>query len=238
VVQSTIWPIWDDAVVVLPSGLMRSTRLGHVINGSAALQSVVSGNPMFLDNLTAVLNATRATWESVSVVNPTLVDAAAASRQFSLTLTGSTVVVLRASIRAFVPGMTVRLGLGMCIVGAVSSDGLWAVIVTPSAAASCVASTQGSSDCGYITLILNTSSATKTSMAGVALHCPPFCAGVVSVPRVVPMYDSSGGHVLGSFPPVGSGLPPQQLLGQSSVETSLGIYYAAACSASGAFVRC
>jgi hypothetical protein len=235
-VQLTVWPIWDDAIVVLASGLMRSTRLSRVINASATLLLFAPDSPSFLDNLTAVLNATRATWDGVSVQNPASFDSLAAARPFSVTLTGSNVIVLRASAAAFNTGMTVHLGVGVCVVGAVSNDGLWAVIVTPSAAAACEATNQLANDCGYITLVINTTSAAAThkSMHGVALSCPPFCGGALRLPTAVPMVDSSGDLVLGSFPPVGSGSPPLQRLGLSSVETSLGFYYATACSASGA----
>jgi hypothetical protein len=235
-VRSTLWPVWEDAIVVVPTGLMRSIRFSRALNGSAALlaESPGSSTPSAaLSDLTAVLAATRKTWQNVSLADASLISAA---RPFSLTLNGAAVIVLRAATRAFAPGMAAAMGLTGCTLGPVSNDGKWTVLITPTTSAACAnatAAVDAAADCGYRSLVLNT-----TPVGGAALTCPPFCAGAVSAPSAVPMFpgsDGSSGFVLGSYPPPGSGLPPVPLPGQGSADTSLGFYYAKACSAAGEF---
>lgn len=155
-------------------------------------------------NLTAVL----ATVEAVLSSLPLLQQAPPAASTFSLTLAGSTTLVLRAVQTAFRAGTSATLGAAACEVGAVSDDGMWMALVTPQANATCPhdsASTSMGADCGYVSLTVNTTAAGSTHYVtdaasaasssadsadteefeplGVALSCPPFCPGAVSASR-------------------------------------------------------
>jgi hypothetical protein len=231
-VQQALWPIWDDAIIVLPNGLMRSARRGSVRNGTAALLFYALNTSIqgAFGNSSAVLQATRALWDGAVPIHP-----AAATGAFSVTLTGASLLVLRSSRRTFSFDMRVSLGLGACSVLAVSDDRSWALLQTPPTSAACdnpqhIFSTSSPSpvlggDCGYVSFVINTT---------IALACPPFCAGIVHAPTSVPVADVSNiRFVLGSLPTAESGLLPQMLSDQSSVDSSTGFYYAQACSAAG-----
>ena len=205
VVSATLWPLWVDAILVTDFGIMRSSRLGVSFNATQALL-LLSGCGDVAEatrNLSAVLDAASAMWESI----PLPVSAVAEST-FSMTLTGSTTVVLRASQAAFRAGTTATLGAGICMVGDVSENGMWLALVTPPTNATCLSSASTTSDCGYVPLRVNTTtgpiaSSVSSSVAsgplgpadvhigddgvayvadplGAALSCPPFCPGAVS----------------------------------------------------------
>jgi hypothetical protein len=245
-VRASLWPTWDDAFIVLPTGLLRSTRFGRVLNGTSALLSRAGWNSSTAAaaaNLQLALEATRATWESADVTAEGGPTAAAASPAFSVTLTGATVIVLRGGSdgRSFVRDVRVRIGLSESALSVVSDDGAWAALTTPTTSAACATHSNltllpgmsiGATDCGYVSFVLN---ATAAATGGVALACPPICAGSVRPPDVVLLPDGRGGYVFGSLPPVGSGRPPQALTDSEQIST--GIYYATACSASGASGR-
>jgi hypothetical protein len=239
-VQSALWPTWDDAIIVLASGLMRSARLGSVRNGTSALlvHAVSTSVESALGNAWAVLRATRATWEGTELL-------AASVQTFSVTVTGASLTVLRSSQQTLSLDMHVSLGFGECNVLAVSDDSSWALLQTPPTLAACynpqasraASSRVPSDDCGYVSFVINTTaSATMVEggFRGAALACPPFCGGAVHAPTSVPIVDArSGTLVLGRLPAAGSGLLPQVLSDQSSVDSSAGFYIATACSAAG-----
>ena len=211
---------------------MRSARLGLVRNGTSDLLSMAPDISSALTNLSIVLSATMSVWEKTSVSD-------VSSPAMSLTLTGASIIVLRARRRTFMPGFTATLGYGACLMGPSSDDGAWLALVTPDTQATCGINQSSSaalaSDCGYVRFVLNSSSSNSLDR-GVALSCPPFCAGSMRVPSFVLLPDGLGSFVPGSLPAAGSGVPPQALEHGLS-DSSTGFYYAAACSAAGAYAE-
>lgn len=148
-----LWPLWEDAIIVTDFGLMRSPRLGRSFNATAPLLQAGGDGDVAaaVRNLTAVVAAAQSVWSDTAF--PSKDDASSA---FSMTLTGSTVIVLRSLQPAFRRGSTATLGMGTCTVGAVSDDGMWLALVTPQSNTTC-ASARAGTDCGYVTLTVNTS---------------------------------------------------------------------------------
>ena len=83
--------------------------------------------PVAIGHPATFLAAAMALWNSSAITTA----AGGVAQSFSLTLTGSTAIVLRASHRAFTPLTTAALSHVSCNVSAVSSDGAWAVVLTP-----------------------------------------------------------------------------------------------------------
>ena len=254
-VLPTRWPLWDDAIVVSASAAMRSVRLGVSLNATAALLAAagagraVNDSALATANLTpslaeallspvVVVAAARALWGSEALNYSGLLsdvaDATGSSRAFTLTLSGASRVVLFAGIAglgAFMPlaASNATLGGAACNVSAVSDDGAWAVLDTPSPARLCG---PDAGDCGYVALALTTTSG--SGALGVSLTCPPFCPGAVGG-GVVPLASGGDSFVLGTEPPAALGSLPSPLPPTDLEASSEGIYYAAACSRTGLY---
>ena len=259
----TLWPLWDDAVVVSDDGTLLSSALGSV-NGTAALLAALpaaaaacSAGGCTLSAAIAdpsvVLAAVVAAFGGTALPNAsvaTSADAASAST-FSLTLSGSSRLVLRSTLPAFAPGVVVAVGGANASNVTVSADGRWLFAQTPSVAAICSSAGAASqSDCGLAALTLSNpaggrgappaarraadgdSSAPVT--LGATLSCPPFCPGAGVVP--VPAASASSAAATGFVPAVVSspGSAPSPLPSTAYATTSVGLYYARACSATGA----
>ena len=236
----TLWPVWDDAILVIGSGFMRSARLGVVVNATAALlsaygtaseaQSAALGSLVAAAASTpaAALQAAQVVWAAVPLPNSSSPSAAA----FTLTLSGSSTVVLRSagSTRAFAPGGVTNASVGSapCNVSAVSADGRWALLQTPTAVQLCGTE---ATDCGYATLSLsNAPTSAGQQLRGATLPCPPFCAGAVGG-GVIPVATGDGGFALGTAPAAGApGALPVMLPAVPAASTSQGVYYTVACS--------
>ena len=245
-VLPSLWPVWEDAILVYPTGIMMSSRLGRYVNATMQIMQLfdTSGsgsNASITSNLTAVVTAAQSLWSQDRLHG--------GDASFTLTLTGSTVLVLRASQRAFRPGTTVRLGSVSCYVGGVSDDGQWLAFLTPPASTLCVADGPDAADCGYVSLSVNTSapctggqSCESNSVKGAILQCPPFCPGSVRGGSAAPFPLSDGSYTLAAFPAIArSGVPPSPLASSSSGSvasfSSSGIYYALACASSGGLMQ-
>lgn len=255
VTEKSLWPLWDDAIIVTSFGFMRSPRLGLSINSTHDLLRISRSGDVLdaVHNLTAVLATAQLLWARVALPRPpSSISNNNVGLGFSVTLTGSTVVVLRASQEAFRVGTTATLGMGLCSRTEVSTDGRWIAFATPSANSTCAASTLASgstSDCGYVTLQVNTTDASEGSAdgtlpssrpLGIALPCPPFCPGALSLDidsnsgAAVPHPLPEGKFGFARNPPIaGSGTPPLVLTNYISSTTSAGIYYALACEQAG-----
>lgn len=244
----TRWPLWDDAILVSSSGIMRSARLGVTVNATSALfaaAEAVDQSATILTTLatalaspTVVIASARAVWSggpgtlnySVSLAK-SISDTERAA--FSLTLSGASRIVLFGGVVAqrlhLAPGSLFNATLGglACNVAAVSDDGVWAVLDTPTAVALCGSE---SGDCGYAPLTLTSESAGNA--LGSSLVCPPFCPGEVGG-GAVPIAISSDIFALGTDPPTPVGSLPSLLPAFDSVASSAGIYYAAACVQTG-----
>jgi len=152
-IQPTLWPLFDDAVLMGSAGRMRSSQLGLRSQG---ITDLISAAP-------AVLLTCRAD----SMGNESLPNTTA---PFTMTLAGASRVVMRAISRypAISSGNASATINGVaCNVSAVSDDGAWAVVETPSALQVCGSSSQ---DCGYVTLTL--ASESVQSARGAALLLP------------------------------------------------------------------
>jgi hypothetical protein len=160
-----------------------------------------------------------------------------------MTVAGASWVVLRAqekrALPAFSTGTTVRLGRGHCSVAAVSDDGSWVLIRTPSPSAVCGSNTTA---CGYATLVLENptvagvtaNESAELPSYNITMSCPPFCPGNYDASVAAPYAPYSPGVIsLGSIPPSENGGAPRLLYNPESA--SIGFYYTLACSATGLF---
>ena len=240
--QQTLWPLWDDAILVSASGAMRSAVLGVALNATAALlltaAEAASVNVMpqaaslasALASPTAVLAAARVVWgdnrSGPGALNYSLL-LGEATASFSLTLSGASRVVLYAGVSSMLAATNAFLGSAACNISAASDDDTWAVLDTPSAAVLCGSE---AGDCGYAALLLNT--APVGGALGATLECPPFCPGAVGG-GIVPVALAGGGFALGTDPPTSLGSLPSLLPATDSGASSVGIYYAAACAQTG-----
>lgn len=256
VVLPSQWPLWDDAIVISASGAMRSARLGVVINATMALYSAADRASNRTDVMraadvsptlvaaqaspTIILAAARDVWtgnEASFNYSRLLDEAALASGRdaFSLVLSGVSRVVLFAGLTGQNIPFTFNATIGgvICNVSAISEDGVWALLDTPSAAALCGASGVVG-DCGYAALTLTSTPSLSVDALGVSLTCPTFCPGTVygnAFPIAVTV--PSEGFSLGTAPQSLLGALPTLLPDIESDVSSEGIYYAAACSETG-----
>lgn len=230
-VLPTKWPLWEDAMSINAIGTMRSARIGIPVNATAALidaavaTSAVGGATLesALATPAAVMLAAQRLW-----ANSTLAPGGPSAPGFSLTLVGASRVVLRAvaGMPAFsLNSSNASVGSAHGTISAVSTDGAWAVLDTPSAAELCGSD---SAECGYAKLLL--SNRGTLALRGAALTCPPFCPGAVGG-GVVPLAQSDGFVSLGADPDSSLGALPT--IRASSVSTSEGLYYAVQCSQTG-----
>lgn len=236
VVAATLWPLWDDVFVATRFGALMSPRRGYAVNGTAQLLHFSGALRLedALKNSSAVLAAVMAVWSSAGIPNP-----AASPTAFSLTLGGSAILILRAlrSRPAFGPGTTATLGGAACTVGAISDDGQWILLTTPPANESCTgaASSSPSIDCGYLTLVVNTSASAEAATGafpsrGVALPCPPFCPGALG-DSLVPVALPDGSFGMATHSSLGVGMASSML--EVPVDASTGVYYAELCARTG-----
>lgn len=237
-VVRTAWPLWDDAILVTYAGSMRSARLGGTVNATAALLGVcnsdivVAGGSALscpasfsaaIESPVAILTAAMSLWAPISLSN-------ASTPVLSLTLSGASRIMLRASNRTFSPSQTSAILQGVpCNISAVSVDGTWLLLETPTSTQVCGSDTV---DCGYVTLTLANSPTPDTR--GAALSCPPFCPGVIHN-GIRPLANGSSAFTLGLDPPVLEGALPSYLDG-APLTTSMGLYYAASCAQTGLWV--
>jgi len=222
----TLRPLWDDAIVVSAAGLMRSARLRTVVNASAALSDATDS---VSESASSVIAAARALWGNVTLPNASASpEGATYPAPFTLTLVGASRVILRyaGGYASFATNLsTASLGGVPCRVSAVSEDGAWAVLDTPSSEQLCAGN---AIDCGYATLVLSNSP--SPAMLGATLACPPFCPGVVGG-STVPIAVSGGAFALGTYPMADGSLP--SLLPAVPASSALGVYYAVDCAAAG-----
>ena len=170
-VRSTLWPLWDDAIVVAPSlaaggaFVIRSTRLGVNINATALLLTAycrrsgagalnTSADDAKPCSVTAAAGNAAALFAAVmsASADSSLPNATVVAATFAATLVGPQRVVLRAATAhapAFARGVAVTLGGVPCSVEAVSSDGAWLMFTAPTPAALCNST---DADCGYAPL--------------------------------------------------------------------------------------
>ena len=231
-----LWPLWTDAVIVSTTGLTRSAVLGRTANATGAVLAAAcrpgpdsAGRPscsgsvaVALTDPRAVLAAVRATWASSPLPSSN-----ATLPPFTLTLVGQALVVLRAPQRAFGNGTAAAVGAAPAPALASSSDGEWILLSTPSQADICGSgsgSSSGSGECGYRTLALSNAPAPPVA-------CPPFCPGSLP-PAAFPLVVNSSGtlEAVPAEADPSSGAPLPVALPALS---SLGIYYARACAATG-----
>lgn len=248
-ITPSLWPVWEDAVLVASASAMRSARLGVSLNATAAFIAALSCNASFagsrggvsddcqalLTNATlptdpsAVLATVASVWGSLALPN------ASDSSGFSLTLTGASLVVLRAARVAFSLGLNVSLGGVPCVVLAVTADGLWALVQTPPPAQLCGSV---STECGYRTFRLSlrsgaSANTTSNTYAGASLACPPICPGSIDPPSRVPAFLAvAADATLVSISGTAAGALSVSAVASSAAAavSSGGLYYTLACS--------
>ena len=167
---------------------MRSALDGGTINVSSALLA----EGCFDDINCTIAAVALSPYVALSVAQDTWGDgyyasaaasgaAAAASNAppFTMTVTGSTVVVLFGNHPAFGAGVNVTVGGAPCSDIAVSPDGQWVSFLSPSADTLCPGQAAGQVDCGYQPLVISNSHGGGQFVYGGTLACPPYCPGVV-----------------------------------------------------------
>ena len=174
-VMGSLWPTFDDAIVVFGNGVSRS--IGGFGSGAAnstsdlllaldeqrlhappdapphrragsmgrALTADDLGNA--IADLSVVLAAMQRSWGGVPI------PPSASAAPFGVTLSGATPLVLRSLQRSFVDGTSVWVGGVMCNATVVSADGMWLATLTPSFSRLCGTLDPASdSSCAYATL--------------------------------------------------------------------------------------
>jgi hypothetical protein len=185
--QATLWPLLADVVISLRSGLLRSSRLGSVNASRELIRACEAlGSGSTCSSEAASVDPWQLMTAAVAVWGRTPLPQSAPSQPFSLTLSGPTLLVLRARRWAFDGLTAASMGGVSCSVLATSTDGLWAVVRSPNA--SDVPDGAG----GYLPLVLQnpaTYAGNETGSSidggspnatarGCALSCPPFCPGL------------------------------------------------------------
>ena len=228
----TVWPVFDHAIVVSREGLLRSVADGSIFNASEYFSRASCAEIANCSAASAMTIAQQIF--SAQFEHGSRVETSALVQPFSVTLLGSTILVLHTNRASFDDSTTVALGNASCSEVAHSPDGRWLSFRTPAATVICPALTS-SRDCGYTTLVItNRANESASSYAG-TLSCPPFCPGITGT-MLVPLAMLSENDLSVRFavasPAQAGGLAT---LTTVSSETSLGIYYALACSKSGLY---
>lgn len=248
----TRWPRWIDAIAVMPgSALMRSALLKSTVNASghllASCRYILAAGCSLVETMQSpvlMLAAAQAVWGVAAL--PLVVGSS--PLPFSLSLAGITWVILRGAVQgSFSNATQITLGNVNCSMLAISTDGAWILVATPSPKAICGFDTVG---CGYVALAVSnvdsgneatwavaeaagvTSSAAggigNVSYRGARLVCPPHCPFASGDALPFPLDDTLA-PALGSalMPTMGSGLPRPVV---APTATSEGIYLFASCT--------
>lgn len=221
-VLPTLWPLFNDAIVVGSNGMMRSSLIGLTFNASRVMTPDASGS---LSSL--LLDAARGHFEDKI---PQLVTPAFS---FAVSLPAGSMIILRSTNYShFARGsLSAFFSSIRCNVSTVSDDGVWLMLETPSAMALCGSISR---DCGYTPFQVYTD-ARQPLQLGTMLSCPPFCPGVIERSGgPVPIPISGGAFALGVEPVPGSNELPT-LFDPSSASTSEGFYFSVACFPPGLF---
>lgn len=258
VVQRTLWPIWEDALLLLTDGSVLSTRQGWNVNASDALVAAASvhgaggASVAKLDDALALPAAVfTAASAVVSMWSPLPNNSAGGTSVFALTLTGPTRIILRAlQPGTFANGTTVMLGDAACTAVEVSQTGDFLLLTTPAVADVCPQESAAGFECGYVTLTVDTTAVTAVQaekLNGAALSCPPFCPGAVGDRAFIAL---SGGYGPSVNPLTSEGfvltlIPPRSAQGTAALSSafvpttaaSVGIYYALQCYQSGRYTN-
>lgn len=263
-VSATLWPTFDDVIIVSESGVSRSIGgygPGNV-NSTAALLAAAAES-----SLGARARALGSSGASVSVVSPMFSSAAVLAamtqvwggveipaddiRPFSLTLFGSTPFVLRSRQRAFTSGTSVRVGAVLCNGTDASADGVWLVTTAPDPSLLCgtAAATVG---CAYASLVIQNPPFINLAtgrVLGASLSCPPFCSGAVGG-GVFPLAVAIGNATTSAFVPANLDASSRAAVAIdlaatggagvttariSAIASSSGMFFSASCSDSGLF---
>lgn len=254
VVQPSLWPTFDDVVVVSSNGLARSTS-GYgpgKTNMTAALLEALATSPAGSGRRLTDSSGGLAAAVSIPSVNLAAVQAVwggseipdgGAANPFALTLFGAAPLVLRSRQQSFVVETVVSLGGWECSGTVVSADGKWLSTIAPTQVQVC----GDGSDCSYATLVVanppavalvNSASGEVTNVRGAVLACPPFCSGAVAG-GIFPLALSATND---TFVPAtvdaarGRVAPVDLTTMRAStmvLSSSTGVFYATACSATG-----
>jgi len=225
-IAPTLWPLWEDAILVSAAGLMRSARLGVVVNASSellqqqlagALAGRREGEEASHSALPAMRSSQPRSRSGPACLCPTHPHASTSSCRsplpFTLTLSGASRVVLR--------------GPPVCAPFSPRPSRMRASGGWPATSAQC--RTMGAGLCWTRPRRCSSAAPPRRTAAtshwlwrwlqgrpqlpagprslGASLVCPPFCAGAVGGPGgAVPLASSAagGGFVLGLEPPAAS----------------------------------
>jgi hypothetical protein len=229
-VQRTLWPLFQDLLVVLEDGRLKSAWAPPV-NGTAVMLAAGFNGSAASDLEKQVLHLVEAIDYSATLQTGTALD---------VLLSGGSTLVLVAdrtfwADRAAAPGYAgftnesaVWIGDVPCSVEWVSDDGSLLAFAAPSLDAVCPdAATSSTGDCGYAALRIQNGDLSEVDALGAGISCPPFCPGLF--PGSVPFESDSS---LVPAAPQANELPLP--VAQSALQfASAGLYYTASCVASG-----
>ena len=263
-VAATLWPTFDDVIIVSESGISRSIggfgpgnvnstaallaaaaespqrARARALDGSGASGSAV--NPMF--SSAAVLAAMTRVWGGVEIPPDDV-------RPFSLTLFGSTPFVLRSRQRAFTSDTRVRVGAVLCNGTVASADGVWLVTTAPDPALLC-GTASATAGCAYASLVIQNPPFVDLAtgrVLGASLSCPPFCSNAIGG-GLFPLAVASGNATTAAFVPANldassraavaidfaaTGSTGVTAARISAIASSSGMFFSASCSDSGLF---
>lgn len=167
-VVGSLWPTFNDAIIVLANGMSRSVAgfsPGAINSTCDLLRSLeerqqsrprrievgsgiaaVVGFEAAISDVRVVLAAVQWSWGRIAI------PPSSSGSPFNIALSGATPLVLRSRQRSFVDGTLVYVGGVLCNATAVSDDGLWLAVLTPSYDRLCGA-VDGSS-CSYAALTI------------------------------------------------------------------------------------
>ena len=235
----TLWPIFEDALLVGATGLIRSTRFKTTVDASGTLLTLTANSSrekciLALAEACAGADAVLGSVMSIWSGRP-LPENSASDSVFAMVVSRSSIIVLRARVPAFSSATFAMLGDIPCVASTVSSDGRWMLIVTPTPERLCGSN---SSDCGYVPLkLVNIGGGDYASSTyNVSLVCPPYCPNFIGIDGSILFTPTLPGVVAtGRPPPLSSGGVPERLPSTNTLASSLGIYYALACFESGIY---
>lgn len=260
VVVATLWPTFDDVLVISSNGFSRSVAgLGpgkmnstkelldalDILQGPRRLSRARFFGSTGDTQLSSAIASSAASLAAMERAWGGIALSTGSARPFSLTLFGATPVVLRSRTRSFVNGTTVFLGAARCNDTVVSSDGAWLATIAPDPAHLCGGAAVGGS-CNYVDLVV----ANPTTVAlpsgpalGTTLNCPPFCSGAVG-DGVFPLASSRASFAPAVLDSTGTVALPINLASVVpgvarpqvvAIAASAGLFYSEACSSTGIY---
>ena len=191
-VVGSLWPTFDDAIIVLANGISRSVAgfspgainsTGDLLRSlealrqsrrvqttvGRALDAVDVGVEAAISDARVVLAAVQRSWGHIAM------PPSSSGSPFNVALSGATPLVLRSRHRSFVDETLVYVGGILCNATAVSDDGLWLAMLTPSYDRLCGAIGAVDGSCAYAALTIQVRGGWQVPVVGCFTPRFAFC---------------------------------------------------------------